>query len=258
MSEKLWFLKNCDLFERLDADELARIESRSRSREFPRKSPIYLPADLADGVLLMVRGRAKICSLTADGKQSILAFIEPGELFGELAMVAAGAREEYAEAIEKSTVVLIPNEEMNRLVAANPEVSLGITKLMGLRRQRIEPRLKYLLYHSNRERLVNLLLELSEQYGQPTNAGIELGIRLSHQDLASVIGATRETVTVTLGELQKEGLLSVGRKSIILLDANHLAQSVGREVPKSIGNDAQEAARPRFPETTAQGARDGP
>ena len=258
MSEKLWFLKKCDLFERLDADELARIESRSRAREFPRKSPIYLPADLADGVLLLVRGRAKICSLTADGKQSILAFIEPGELFGELAMVAAGTREEYAEAIENSTVVLIPATEMNRLVAAHPDVSLGITKLMGLRRQRIERRLKHLLYHSNRERLVHLLFELSEQYGKPTNSGVELGIKLSHQDLASVIGATRETVTVTLGELQNEGLVRVGRKSITLVDANRLAQSVGREVPQFKDGDAREAARPRFPQAAVQGARDGP
>jgi CRP/FNR family cyclic AMP-dependent transcriptional regulator len=232
MSTKHWFLKNCDLFEQLDDDELARVESRSRTREFPRKTPIYLPADQADGVLLMVSGRAKIGSLTPEGKQSILAFIEPGELFGELALVDGSERDEYAEAVEDSKVVLIPANEMNRLIAAYPEFSLGITKLMGLRRQRIERRLKYLLYRSNRERLVHLLLELAERYGRSTADGLVLGIRLSHQDLASVIGATRETVTVTLGELQAQRLIRVGRRKITLINPQRLARMVGKELPR--------------------------
>ena len=238
------------MFEQLDAAQLAEVESRSRMCEFARKTPIYLPADQADGVLLMVSGRAKIGTLTPDGKQAILAVIEPGEIFGVLALFEGGEREEYAEAVENSTVVLIPAAEMKRLVEAHPDGSVGITKLMGLRRRRIERRLKYLLFRSNRERLVHLLLELAEQYGKPSPAGLLLGIKLSHQDLASVIGATRETVTVILGELQEEGLIEVGRRKITLLHTQRLARIVGLEPPRSTQTDeritafsAQELAR---------------
>ena len=108
MAEKTWYLKQCDLFERLAPAELAQLESRCRSRKFPRNGPIYLPADQADGVLLLTAGRVKICSFTPEGKQAILAFIEPGEIFGELAIFHGGDRDEYAEAAEASTVVLIP------------------------------------------------------------------------------------------------------------------------------------------------------
>ncbi len=232
MTEKLWYLKSCELFRRLSADDLATLERRCRSRQFTRGTPIYLPADQSDGVLLMAEGRAKICSFTAEGKQAILAFIEPGELFGELALVDEGERDEYAEAVEKSTVILIPADVMNHLVEQNAEVSLGVTKLFGLRRRRIERRLKYLLFRSNRERLVSLLLELAEQYGQPVAEGIHLKVKLSHQDLASIIGSTRETVTVLLGDLQEEKFLELGRRKIVITALENLASSIRAPVPK--------------------------
>ncbi len=231
MTEKLWYLKSCELFRQLSPDELATLERRCRSRQLAKGSPIYLPADHADGVLLMASGRAKIGSFTDEGKQAILAFIEPGELFGELAILDGGQRDEYAEAVEKSRVILIPSDVMHDLMEQNPQVSLGITKLFGFRRQRIERRLKYLLFRSNRERLVSLLLELAEQYGYPTPEGVGLKIKLSHQDLASVIGSTRETVTVLLGELQTENLLLLGRRKIVITNLKQLAETIQAQPP---------------------------
>ena len=85
---------------------------------------------------------------------------------------------------------------------------------------------------SNRERLTHLLLELSEQYGIRASDGIRLRIQLSHQDLANVIGSTRETVTVVLGEMQSEGILRVGRRRLLITDPEKLARTVDRDVPK--------------------------
>ena len=232
MLERIWYLKRCPLFQQLDTQQLQFLESRCRARSFPRNTPIYLPSDDADSVMLLAEGRVKIGGFTEEGKQTILAFIEPGELFGELTLVGSEEREEYAEAVEKSTIILIPSDVMQQLVAEVPQVSLGVTKLFGLRRQRIEQRLKYLLFRSNRERLVHLLLELAGQYGQRTPEGIELRIKLSHQDLASIIGSTRETVTVVLGELQGEGRLKLGRRKIVLVDIEELARSVNVPVPQ--------------------------
>jgi CRP-like cAMP-binding protein len=231
MSERIDFLKRCDLFARLTADELSGLEGRSLLRKFARHSPIYVPGDPAEGVVLLTQGRVRICDFTSDGKQVILAFIEPGELFGELALVDASPREERAEAVVASTVMLLPVEALQELLDAVPELSLGITRLIGLRRRRIERRLKTLLFRSNRERLVNLLLDLAEQYGRPGPAGVALDIRLSHQDLASIIGSTREAVTIVLGELRDEGKLTMTRQSIVLTCPGRLAEQVDRDEP---------------------------
>lgn len=232
MDDKFWYLKNCDLFERLAPDEIAALESRSRSRKFPRGSLIYLPTDRSESVLLLTSGRVKIYHITAEGKQALLAIIDAGELFGELAMFDSGQREEFAETMEASSVVLIPRDEIQRLMETHPTVSLRVTKLMGLRRRRVERRLKSLLFRSNRERLVYLLIELAEKYGRPGKDGLTIGIKLSHADLASIIGSTRETVTVILGELQSEGALAIMRRQIILIKPNELAASVDLPAPE--------------------------
>ncbi len=232
MSERLWYLKRCDLFGQLSHEQLGRLESRSRSRTFAAHSPIYLPAEKAESVYLLTSGLAKVSHLTEDGKESILAFVEPGELFGELAIFDGQQRDEFVEAVEASTVVMIPSEEMQRLMAEHAGVALSITKIIGLRRRRIERRLKNLLFLSNREKLIHLLLDLAEQFGRPVDEGIQLRVSLSHQDLANLIGATRETVTATMGRLKAEGSIHNTRCKIVLTQLARLARSVHRPTPR--------------------------
>ncbi|MGI9516058.1 MAG: Crp/Fnr family transcriptional regulator [Pirellulaceae bacterium] len=227
MPETFWHLSKCDLFSRLHPDQIRQMESVSRLKKFKRGETVYLPADDADGVMLVVSGRIKICHVTPEGKQSILVFVEPGEIFGELSLVDPTCRQEYSETTENSQLVLIPREEVQRCMRMHPDLTLGITKLIGLRRQRVERRLRHLLFHSNRERLVYLLLELIEQYGRRVDDGFELSIKLSHQEMANIIGSTRETVTVVLGELQKEGMIQIARRRVKIVDLDRLAAQVG-------------------------------
>lgn len=236
MEDRFWYLKNCDLFERLTPEQISRLESRSKSKKFARGSMLYLPADRSESVLLLVSGRVKIYHITSEGKQALLAIVDPGEIFGELAIFESGYREEFAEAMEATTAVLIPRDEIVQLMEEHPNVSVGVTRLMGLRRQKVERRLKSLLFRSNRERLIHLLLELAEKYGKTTPEGVLIGIKLSHQDLANIIGSTRETVTVLLGELQTEGNLIIKRRQIILKRLEHLATSIDFPVPQHPSN----------------------
>jgi len=233
MDERFWFLKQCPLFEQLTENEIRAVEADSRARQFARGNVVYMPEETGDAVFLVTAGRIKLYHITTDGKQAVLTFIDPGEIFGEITLLDGSAREEFAEAMEATTLIRIPRETVQQLMERHANVALGVTKLMGLRRRRVERRLKSLLFRSNRDRLVSLLMELADKYGQATSEGIELGIKLSHQDLANIIGSTRETVTVTLGELQSEGSLLIRRRRIILTKAGDLARSVN--VPPPVG-----------------------
>jgi len=226
MQDKHWFLTRCDLFAKLQPHQLAHLESRCRIGEFARGKLVYLPSDTSEGCFLLAAGRVRIFSVSPEGKQSIVAFIEPGDLFGELAIFESSRRDEFAEAAEKATVVLIPGDVMRTLALENPALTFGITKLIGLRRRRIERRLRGLLFRSNRQRLIHLLLELAEQFGQRTDQGVQIVVKLSHQELAGVIGSTRESVTLLLGELQQEGLVRVARRRIELTSPERLAKEI--------------------------------
>lgn len=231
MSEKIWFLKRCGLFESLTAAQQQRLEARSVVRSFKPREIIYFPAEPGQSVLVLLRGRVKIKSVTPDGKETIFTFIDEGELFGELAVVDSQPRNEFAEAVVPVQVLAIPRDDMLWLMGQRPETALFITKLLGFRRRRIENRLKNILFRTNRERIVALLLELLESHGDPVGSHWEIRLRLSHQELSNLIGATRETVTVTLGQLQRERLIQTHRRRILVLDRKRLAaEAQGPEV----------------------------
>ena len=176
MNQEVWYVRDCSLFRHLSTTQLETLERRARIKKFPRGSAIYLPAETADGAFLLGQGRVRICSTTAEGKQAIMAFIDPGQVFGELALVQPGQREERAEAAVDSSVILLPGDELRSLMEDSAPLALGITKLIGLRRRRIERRLRNLLFRSNRDRIGHLLLELAEQYGVQIPEGVHLTV----------------------------------------------------------------------------------
>jgi len=231
MSEAIWFLKRCPLFEHLAPHECRRLEGRARARSFPRRSVVYFPGEPGESLLLLTRGRVKIMALTPDGREMILAFIEPGELFGELAVLDAAPRNEHAEAVEDSYVLSVPREELVWLMGQRPDIALSITKLIGLRLRRVENRLKNILFRSIRERCLSMLLELLGAYGRVSGKRWEIDLRLSHQEFANLVGATRETITLTLGQLQKDGLIVINRRRITVLDRQRIEVEANGSVP---------------------------
>ncbi|MFC1758780.1 Crp/Fnr family transcriptional regulator [Planctomycetota bacterium] len=229
MQSRAEHLGNCEPLAMLTNEQLAKLETHGRVREFTPKTPIYLPTEPSESVYVLSDGLAKICHRTKDGKESILTFVETGEIFGERAIFESGPRDEYVESIEACKVILLPVTIMRQLIESRVDISIALNKITSRRRHQIETRLKNLLFLSNRERLIHLLLDLTTQFGVPHAEGVRLRIKLSHQDVANLIGSTRETVTVLLGQLKSEHSVSGGRQRIVLADPHRLAEEVGRE-----------------------------
>ena len=222
METKIWYLKQCHLFDGLTAAEAARLDQRALVRNHARSDLIYSPTEPGQSIMLLARGRVKIKNLTYDGKETILAFIEEGEVFGELALLEDDLRQDYAEAATACTVLLLPRQELLELMANRPDIALSVTKLIGLRRRRVENRLSNILFLSSRDRMLRLLAELAENYGQWTAGRCQIRLKLSHQDLAGLIGVTRETATLTLTQLRAEGLIQIDRRQITVLHPDRL------------------------------------
>lgn len=225
-SEKIWFLKGCELLSQLSPSQLSELERNSQTRKFPAKTPVYLSSEASNSVYLVGEGLVKIGNLTKQGKFSTLAFIEQGEIFGEFALFDTAHRGEYVETVSKTLLVRIPKEAFQKIMSTDFQLTLKINKLLGLRRYRIEQRLKNLLFVSNYDRLAYLLLELAEHYGVECATGVRIRLKLSHQELASLIGSTRETVTIALAKMRAESLVTGKRMDLIIPNPARLAQSV--------------------------------
>ena len=227
MGAAIWYLKQCELFEQLSETEAGQLNRRALTRTFKRGAVIYSPTQPGESVMVLASGRVKIKDITVGGRETIMAFIEEGELFGELALMDGDTRQEYAETVDTCQVLVIPREDLLALMETRPDIALSVTKLIGLRRRRIETRLRNLLFLPSRDRMLHILLELAESHGDRTGNRVEIRIPLSHQDIASLIGVTRETATLTLGQMQTEGLVAVSRRRIVIRDLAGLRRPAG-------------------------------
>ena len=218
------------VFSSLSDAQIGELASQASVRRIADKTAISLHNSSAPVVHYLVTGRAKVSYLTSDGKQAILYFVGPDELIGEQSILHGDLPQDDVETIEPSLVATIPTRILRDFALHEPAFSTGLSELICRRRIIVERRIRHTMFLSNRERLTHLLLDLAEQFGHGANDSYDLSVKLSHQDLANYIGSTRETVTVVLGKMQSEGLLTIRRRRITLRDVNELASSVHREI----------------------------
>lgn len=153
--------------------------------------------------------------------------MEPGEIFGELEALDDLPRDTLAEALDDSQLYIMQRETFLSLIRSKPELSFRLTKLIGFRMRQIESRVEDLVFRDVPSCLAHLLLQLSKDYGKETPQGILLRIKITHQEIANLIGSIRETVSAVLGDFKKEGLITFDGRQIILLRPELLIDRVG-------------------------------
>jgi len=209
-------LESVDALGGLDTEDLRSLEFHAQVVDVRKGDWLFMKGDPRSYVYCLVDGRIKISRLSPTGKEFILALIEPGEIFGESSLFMDGPHDSFGVASRDSRVVTIPSSELAKLMEKRSDLPLQLAKLVEHRRQRIERRLVTLAFHKVRGRVASLLLQLCQDYGVREIDGISLGIELRHQEMANLIGVSREIVSHTLSDFRREGLIdSDGRKLIV-------------------------------------------
>lgn len=219
---KLWYLQHFKLLDVLTDAKRQRVHQMTRMLEIARGDRIYVPGDPSDQIYLLKAGAVKIATRAPNGRELTLALLSPGDIFGELAVVDDSPRDHIAQALEPSVVCAMNQAVMRQLIQECPALGYQITKVMGLRLRRFKTRVEELLYKSAAARVAHLLLDLAEQHGVRDAQGVLIPLRLSQQDLANLVGLSRETVNGVLQDLRERGLVEADRRSIRLKDAERL------------------------------------
>ncbi len=232
---KLWYLSQIDLFKAMSPVEMKQMESMTEMQEVPKWNPIYLPGDKADAIFLLKRGRVRISRLSEQGKQITLSILEPGSIFGELALIEANTQHDnIAEAVEETLLCLIERQDFENFLKQHAEMSLKVTKWMGLRLRQIENRVEDLVFKSAEVRLYELLQRLSQDYPKPVEDGVLINITLTQQELGELTNLARPTVTDLLQRLIDKGLIRKQKRKIVLLQADTLKISQAAQPGKLI------------------------
>ena len=215
--EKIWYLKHINIFKGMAEADFGTLERITYMKAYGRREQVYGQGDAGDVVYLLKEGRVKIYKLSPDGKELTLELLEPGEIFGEMALVDDSPRDTIAETLADSMLCVTRRRDFELFLKKKPELVMRVTKLIGIRRRRIENQLENLVFRSASSRLALLLLSLGERHGVHDSRGIILNIKLSQQELANLIGTARETTSALLNEFKRLGFINIQRRRIKLL-----------------------------------------
>ena len=213
---KLWYLKNINLFHGMSEEQMRMVEQRTVMREVRRREVLYLPGDAGDRIYLLKRGVVKISALQEDGREVLLALLRKGEVFGEEAVLDDSPRDHVAEAYEDALVCIITRQDFMDMLRSHPELVFKVTKLIGLRLKTFRTRVEHLLFKGASQRLASTLLELAHEHGISDAQGVLVPLRLSQQDLANLIGVTRESVNLALSDFRRRGLVILENRAFRL------------------------------------------
>jgi CRP-like cAMP-binding protein len=214
---KLWHLEQINLFRDLSKEDLERVDRVSTMKSMEKGKYIYFPEDPSNVVFLLKRGRVKIGTFSEDGKEIIKAILEPGEIFGELAITGQEKRSDFAQALDADVrICAISKEEMISMLSQNPRLSFELTLHIGDRINKMERRFENLVFKDARQRIIDFVVDSARTKGMKIGYGYKLKHELTHQDMANLTATSRQTVTITLNELKEKGLINFDRKSILI------------------------------------------
>lgn len=213
---KVFFLQNNRLFSGAD-DRAADTAHIFTTVLLAAKTSIFDQGDPTRLVYLVKKGKVKIARLTPDGKEVTVAVLGAGDIFGEETLFSQGERTTVAVTIEETLLCTAQADDLFELLSRDPELALNVAKIVHERLTTASATIEDLAYARVADRLLHLFQRLAAEHGVDVPGGTRIDVRLTHADLASLVGSTRETVTLELSHLSRDGAISVEHGAITLL-----------------------------------------
>ncbi|SET45585.1 Crp/Fnr family transcriptional regulator [Paenibacillus sp. NFR01] len=216
MINKIWYLSQIKLFDRVEASDMAVIDEGTRHTRFRKNTIIQSPDMHRTGLYFVKEGALRLYIINAEGKQFTVGILGKGSTFGEVESFSLGTEGVYVETLEDTLVCSISSEQFEAFIAGRPEMMKRVMRILSDNLNLKNKMLEKMALGTVKEKVIFLLLHLSEEFGVPEDGYLRIELPLSHQEIGHMIGATRESVTVAVHELAEERVLRTGRKSVAI------------------------------------------
>ncbi|SHF03092.1 CRP/FNR family transcriptional regulator, anaerobic regulatory protein [Thermoanaerobacter uzonensis DSM 18761] len=218
------YLKKVPYFNELEDKSLEEIHRISTINFFKKGSIIFMEGEKGEAMYFVKSGKVKISKTSSIGKEYIIKIMEKGDVFAESILFVGGEYPATAEAIEDSEVIMLKNQDIENLILKNSEIALSIIKLMAKRLKNVAVIIENLALRDSIGRTASVLLTFAKERGINAKEGILLDLNLNRQDLANIVGTSRENVTRILSQMDKEGIIHLDRQKIIIRDIEKLKE----------------------------------
>lgn len=224
MMDRLDFLGKIPFFVGISDNELKAIADIMTERIYRRGSILFMEGEFGEAVHFVMEGRVKIYKTSEDGREHILYIANPGDIFAEVILFNEVNYPATAQVIEDTRIAIIHNEDLEKVLIEHPSMAIAIIKVLNKRLINAQSQVKSLALHNTHSRTAEMLLRLVEERGIKTPEGIELDLNISRQELANMIGTTRETVTRVLASFKKYNAIEMNRSVIRITNLDKLRE----------------------------------
>jgi CRP-like cAMP-binding protein len=205
--DKLLFLSQINLLEELPMEELEVIDKISDMKPVSKGTTILSPHHPSRTLYLLKKGNVRLYRANENGKQFTVDILGDGNIFGETSSFSLNDDQVYAEAMTDVYLCVIGKEHFEKLIIQNPKLAVKFIEILTARLKEIYELIEHIALRDVRYRVLSLLLNLSEKFGKRNKEWQTIDIKVTHHDIATMIGSTRETVSTIISQLKKEGLL---------------------------------------------------
>ncbi|MCS6801359.1 MAG: Crp/Fnr family transcriptional regulator [Chloroflexota bacterium] len=227
MSSSPGLLRSLALFDGLDPSSLALLEERVRARVFREGEIIFRRDDVGTALYVIRSGRVKIRLTADDGRETVLALLGPGACFGELAVLDGEPRSADAVAVDRTETVMLLRDDFLRALDQSAVLAKRMILLISQKLRQTNEQLYDLVFYDVPGRVAKRLLELAATHGVRSPVGTQIDISLTQQDLAQLIGASRESVNRALRSYVARGFIAVAHQRIVILKPEGLRRQLG-------------------------------
>jgi CRP/FNR family transcriptional regulator, cyclic AMP receptor protein len=215
-------LKRAPLFESLDEEETRALRAGVTDVELARGERLFDEGDVGDRLFVVLDGKIKLTRTSADGRENLISLVGPGEMFGELSLFDPRPRTMSASAVTDVRMAALAHDYLRSWLSGHPDVALHLLAALARRLRRTNEVMSDLVFTDVPGRVAKALLDLAARFGVEQEDGLQVNHDLTQEELAQLVGASRETVNKALADFVARGWIQLHPKSVLLIDTERM------------------------------------
>src|SRR5712691_3096962 len=215
-------LRRAPLFDALDDDGARTLRRQMAEVELSRGEHLFNEGEDGDRLYVVLEGKMKLTRAAADGRENLISVIGPGEMFGELSLFDPRPRTSSASAVTDATLAALAHDTLRSWLLERPDVSMHMLQALARRLRRANDVVADLVFTDVPGRVAKNLLDLAARFGVQQRDGLHVHHDLTQEELAQLVGASRETVNKALADFAARGWLQISARSVLILDTDRL------------------------------------
>lgn len=217
-------LARAGIFQGVDPDAVVNLISQMQTESFPRGTTIFDEGEPGDTLYIIIDGKVKLARHAPDGRENLLSVMGPSDMFGELSIFDPGPRTSSAVCVTEVEAATMDSEMLRTWINDHPEISQQLLRVLARRLRRTNASLADLIFTDVPGRVAKTLLQLANRFGTQEGSGLRVNHDLTQEEIAQLVGASRETVNKALATFAQRGWIRLEGKSVVIVDTEHLAR----------------------------------